>query len=298
MPNYGVPILGFVVGVSELCLASVYNFHDFGCAMGIFCLLMSLAAIVLLRTYNREEAVRLRLKKKKELALQQKGLRRVMTRKDLINPDDEDDFEDDFGVEVKREHDDQLDDIRKQVDQSKSIFSTYIVVFIVYCTIMLTVMAMAIIRILALSMRFRWREPYENESFNFPTSCGTWTTIDGCTRVSIYDDGCEEEGQIPSIAQNVFYVKALEDEDYDGYWHKFERLNHNIDVCVGELEGIRYMGDTSVDELFEQSEGMTLHYTINSFVWGFIYDIYLMYEPYTNSYDPSSSNFFAVTIQS
>ena len=67
---------------------------------------------------------------------------------------------------------------------------------------------------------------------------------------------------------------------------------------MGELEGIRYMGDTDVEDLYEQSEGMTLHYTINSFVWGFIYDIYLKYEPYTNSYDPTSTNFFAVTIQS
>jgi len=65
MPNYIVPSVGAGVSAVEVLLASVYNFHDFGCAMGTFAFLMSLAAIFLLRKYNKEEAQILKEEKQK-----------------------------------------------------------------------------------------------------------------------------------------------------------------------------------------------------------------------------------------
>ena len=83
-------------------------------------------------------------------------------------------------------------------------------------TIIMGLVAFA--RLLSLCMRMEWRNDLGSK---FPDSCGDWAESDGCTRISLYKDGCTRAKSIPD-KYSIMY----------GYGVSAEEINHNISECV------------------------------------------------------------------
>mmetsp|Transcript_30116 Transcript_30116/g.35204 ORF Transcript_30116/g.35204 Transcript_30116/m.35204 type:complete len:164 (-) Transcript_30116:216-707(-) len=158
---------------------------------------------------------------------------------------------------------------------------------------------MAWIRLLSLTMRISWRSEYEHSTaMHFPETCGAWALESGCTRVSVYSSGCVDEQDIPDNRQVIFYVEP--NMAAGSKSSIYDRVNKHIEACVSELDGSYYMGDEQLFNLEEAALGRTLHWSLSSFVWGFISDIYVKYEPWENSYESDPRripSYFAITIQ-
>lgn len=122
---------------------------------------------------------------------------------------------------------------------------------------------LAFVRVYALCDHMGWRSNVEGQ---FPTNCGYWAIDNGCTRVSLEQSGCTRPLGI--VTENSVIFQTKDDED----------LNHNIAICINKLTGAKLIGPEGLSESIGTKQ--LVHVAINSVIFGFIDDLYLMTYPY------------------
>ena len=125
---------------------------------------------------------------------------------------------------------------------------------------------LAVIRIAALSSRSGWRS---DQGSSFPEACGSWAEANGCTRVTMKQDGCIRPEKI--VSENSLILPTGNDA----------LVNSVIAGCIDDLSGAKLMSPDNFAS--SQQSSQTVHVTVNSFFFGFLDDLYLVVDPNTNS---------------
>lgn len=124
---------------------------------------------------------------------------------------------------------------------------------------------MCFARIVVLFRRISWRNSLDGQ---FPSACGSWAEAKGCTRVVLDQSGCVRAESIPQ--DNTIIIDTVLDKP----------LNNQISLCVDEIPGGKLMSPKDLSK--SNTHGNLIHISVNSAIMGFIDDMYMITEVYTN----------------
>ena len=119
---------------------------------------------------------------------------------------------------------------------------------------------LAFVRLLALFRRIKWRNDLSDDEF--PSKCGSWAEDNGCTRLTLASDGCVRASSLKNSNSVIF------DTNVD------RLLNTQISQCVSGTKGAKLMSPKDLDK--STHNGILIHVTFNSAIFGFIDDLYMM----------------------
>ena len=123
---------------------------------------------------------------------------------------------------------------------------------------------LASLRFYALVAQSGWRNGLGS---SFPAACGDWAINAGCTRVSLDSAGCTRPIDIPTENSLVFNTLNTD-----------LALNKEIAVCIDSVPGAKIMSPSDLES--SSANSVTVHVSVNSAVFGFIDDMYIISEPY------------------
>jgi hypothetical protein len=134
-----------------------------------------------------------------------------------------------------------------------------VLLWVIFICISVFTLFLCPIRMVSLLVKKGWRSKLNG---GFPSHCGTWAEKNGCTRVTLYEDDCVRVKEIPEYYSIVF------DSLDDGF------MSDMVSSCLNKIPGAKIMDSNGIGpaELHDK----VLHTTINSFVFGFIDDLYVL----------------------
>ena len=170
-PKMSIVVIGLLVSLIEITLASCYNFHAFGCSMAVVGLIASVAFC-------------------------------CYVKKSSQNDDDRERDSVETSVNDSQKYT-PVPNVEQLIANSKkkkqSCFVTAL--WMLFVTLVIVVGLLGFTRLFALCRRMEWRNDLGDR---YPTACGDWAESDGCTRIALPKDECTRSDKIPSENSIVF----------------------------------------------------------------------------------------------
>ena len=137
------------------------------------------------------------------------------------------------------------------------------ILWVIYICLTVFVAILGIVRIIALTDRMHWRDTVDGV---FPQACGDWAEANGCTRITLEESGCTRPLEIPT--ENSIVFETADDEEF----------NNSIASCINDLTGAKVISPAGFSS--SSAHEALVHVAINSVIFGFIDDLYLITQPY------------------
>ncbi len=133
------------------------------------------------------------------------------------------------------------------------------ILWVLYICLTVFVLLLGAVRIIALTDHIHWRESVNGV---FPTACGDWAEADGCTRITLEESGCTRPLEIPT--ENSIVFETADDVEF----------NNSIASCINGLVGAKVISPAGFSS--SSAHEALVHVAINSVIFGFIDDLYLI----------------------
>ena len=165
-----------------------------------------------------------------------------------------------------------------------------------YVALVVSVGLLGFARLFVLCRRMEWRNDLVSDTmssifhnnpalFGFPTACGDWAEADGCTRIDAIATGKTQTD--PYVFQGCVRPKEIPDENTIVFSPTKDDWYKDVESCINDLAGAKIMTGTSESDLVSK----VIHVTVNSFFFGFMDDMYILF--YRNT---TSANTFIVNM--